>query len=88
MIPDYHYLKTKNALENGYVCLNVFDWDNLEEIIDLLKLNKPIKQIKDSITKHWYNINIKEHLTDDNFNDEEMIEKGFLPIYDSGYEIV
>jgi hypothetical protein len=85
---DYHYNKTKNALENGYVCLNVFDWDNVNNTINILKSNQPIKQIKDSIMKHWYNIKTEEHLLDNNLNDEEMIQKGFLPIYDSGYVII
>lgn len=33
---NYHLEKTKLAVENGYRCIHVFDWDNLDSIIKLL----------------------------------------------------
>ena len=33
---DYHYNKTKFAIENGYRCIQVWDWDCLEKIIYML----------------------------------------------------
>ena len=33
---------------------------------------------------HWYNCKTKEHLLDNNFNRNEMIEKGFVEICDDG----
>ena len=33
---NYHQLKSKNALDNGYRCIHVWDWDNIDKIINLL----------------------------------------------------
>lgn len=51
---NYHIEKTKNALNNGYRCIHVFDWDNWNKIINLLKpkekiyaRNCNIKQVSD-----------------------------------------
>ena len=35
--PDYHQNKTIKALENGYRCITVWDWDNLDLIVEMLK---------------------------------------------------
>ena len=32
----YHHVKTKIAIENGYRCINVWDWDNIDKIVSLL----------------------------------------------------
>ena len=37
---DYHYNKTKLAKENGYRCIHIWDWDNLDKIINILKPKK------------------------------------------------
>lgn len=34
---DYHFNKTLIAKENGYRCINVWDWDNVDKIVSLLK---------------------------------------------------
>lgn len=36
----YHYNKTKLAKDSGFTCLNVWDWDNIDIILDILKENK------------------------------------------------
>lgn len=33
---DYHFNKTKTAVENGYRCISVWDWDNLDAVLNLL----------------------------------------------------
>ena len=33
---DYHFNKTKLATDNGYRCISVWDWDNLDAVINLL----------------------------------------------------
>lgn len=33
---QYHYNKTKLALDAGYRCITVFDWDSQEEVINLI----------------------------------------------------
>lgn len=34
---DYHAKKTKYAIEQGYRCINVWDWDNEDKILNLLR---------------------------------------------------
>lgn len=34
---EYHYEKTLNAKENGYRCIHIFDWDDKDKIINILK---------------------------------------------------
>lgn len=38
---DYHLYKTNFAKEHGYSCIHVFDWDNWEKVLNILK-NKSI----------------------------------------------
>ena len=33
---NYHQDKTKIAIENGYRCINVWDWDDIDKIVSLL----------------------------------------------------
>lgn len=39
---QYHYIKSKNALDNGYRCIHIWDWDNIDKIISLLKPRETI----------------------------------------------
>lgn len=39
---DYHAQKTILATESGYRCIHIFDWDDLDKIINLLKPRKRI----------------------------------------------
>lgn len=39
---DYHLKKTQIAAENGYRCIHVFDWDNWDRVIDLVRLRYTI----------------------------------------------
>lgn len=39
---DYHLLKSQIAEENGYRCIHVFDWDNTE---DLMYMLKPVSRV-------------------------------------------
>lgn len=34
---DYHLTKTQLAAENGYRCIHIFDWDNPDKVLSLLK---------------------------------------------------
>ena len=80
----YHYNKTKNALENDYICIHKFDWNTNEEIINIIKNINNYKFEQKEPKLHWYNCKTKEHLLDNNFTRDEMIEKGFVEIYDDG----
>lgn len=39
---DYHYNKSKLAFDNGYRCIHIFDWDNLDLIIQQLKRRETV----------------------------------------------
>jgi hypothetical protein len=36
-LQDYHQKKTLCALENGYRCIHIWDWDDEDKIVDMLK---------------------------------------------------
>lgn len=57
---DYHINKTKFALDNGYRCIQIFDWDDVDKIKYL---------IKDKETLYARNLTLKEVSKDecDNF---------------------
>lgn len=46
---NYHLNKTKLAEENGYRCIHIFDWDDKEKIINILKSKNKISAKKCSI---------------------------------------
>ena len=39
---DYHYLKSLAARESGYRCICIWDWDNIDILINLLKSKESI----------------------------------------------
>ena len=39
---DYHFKKTNVAKENGYRCIHIFDWDNIDKILNILKLKETL----------------------------------------------
>lgn len=39
---NYHYIKTKNAIDNNYRCIHIFDWDNIYKILRLFYLKTNI----------------------------------------------
>lgn len=48
---NYHKTKTQRAKESGYRCINVWDWDNHEKILNLLREKKTIYARNCSIRK-------------------------------------
>lgn len=38
----YHFNKTKLAIENGYRCICIWDWDDIDKIVNLLKSRETI----------------------------------------------
>lgn len=47
----YHRDKSENALENGYRCIHIFDWDNWDKIIQMLLPRKSIYARKCEVYK-------------------------------------
>lgn len=65
---DYHYNKTKTARDNGYKCINVFDWDDWEKIKYLLQDKETLYardlELKEVPDKECNEFLIKYHLQD------------------------
>lgn len=86
----YHRRKFDNAYKEGYICINIFDWNNLDVILGKCLYYQYFK-IEDSGSPvlHWYRDKDKSHIIDfyriQDF--DSMIQKGYLPVYDSGYSI-
>lgn len=60
---DYHQQKTKFAQENGYQCIHVWDWDQLEKVIYMLSNREKIyarecevKEVNLETTKEFLNL--------------------------------
>lgn len=87
---DYHYLKSSIASNNGYLCIQIFDWINTELILDNIVNNSYLKASmhKREIQKHFVNLYTKEHLMGtDSSEEEELLNMGFVRVYDDGYDI-
>ena len=60
---NYHYDKSVNATKNGFHCIHVFDWDDWNQIIDLINSNKQkiyarnckLKEINKNDTDYFLN---------------------------------
>lgn len=79
----YHYNKTKLAIENGYQIINIFDWDNWDDIIDMIKENNlPTYQLINR--KNYYNRKTKDRIIDleEKLNEQELIARDYVVIYD------
>ena len=75
----YHYNKTKYAINNWYNIINVWDWMDLNDV--LLLLGKTTF-VKDTPTLHRLHPKTKEHIIDEWYDVEEMINKWFVEIRD------
>lgn len=74
----YHYNKKECAIRNWYRCIMVRDWTtNLTSMI-----TKEWFHYEGPPQLHYYNPKTKEHLLDDWFDKEEMINKWFVEIRD------
>lgn len=63
---NYHKNKTQFAIENGYQCIHIFDWDDCYKIINLLKPRKTVYArscfVKEISFKESYEFLTKNHL--------------------------
>lgn len=80
----YHYNKRINAINNWYKYINIRDWTTQEDL--LYYINNGVTY-KETPNLHWYNPETWEHLLDYWFNEDEMVDKWFVAIYDSWEEI-
>lgn len=55
MDKNYHLEKTKLAVENGYRCIHVFDWDDVDKVLQLLVSKQTIYARKCAVADIDYN---------------------------------
>ena len=82
---DYHYLKTKNALNNGFLCIHVFDWNNIDEIINNIITNK-YKECKIlSREIRMFVVNLKNNKIE---SMEQAFDNNCVRVFDDGHDII
>lgn len=79
--PLYHSKKTKVAASAGFRCIHMFDWTTFESAVDACY--NPSAQ-STGIQLHWYNDRTNSHITDSDLSYDELIARGYLPVYDDG----
>lgn len=87
----YHYNKSTTAKEHGYICLCIWDWVNWQIIIDMIKNYPNILMRYRGVNQYFckgslYVERIDRNLT--NTEEQLFIDKGYLPIFDDGYDII
>ena len=96
---QYHFNKTQLALKHGYTCITIFEWMDDNEVIDVIRkhlagepvdstdlaLNPQLSDDKSTIRKHWCHLKTKEHIEDCGQNEQEMIDAGYVVVYDCGH---
>ena len=98
---DYHFNKTQLALKHGYTCITIFEWMDDNEVIDTIRkhlagepvdstdfaLNPQLSDDKSTIRKHWHNFKTRQYAKDCGQDAQEMLDAGFLPVYDCGHAV-
>lgn len=83
----YHRKKTQIAMDHGYVCINIFDWDAIVSTVTHLRFCKHFEIVVDpEPSLHWYRERDKSHVLGTDIS-SDMIDAGYLPVYDAGIHI-
>lgn len=79
----YHYNKAKNAIDNWYWIIEVWDWVTKEDVFKAIEKwwNKNIWKPR----LNWFNYKVWEHIIDNNYDKEEMISKWYVEIWDAWF---
>ena len=98
---DYHFNKTQLAIQHGYTCITIFEWMDDSQIIDIIRkhlagepvdstdfaLNPQLSDDRSTIRKHWCHLKTKEHIEDCGQDAQEMLDAGYVPVYDCGHAV-
>ena len=76
----YHYNKAQNAFDKWYKLIMVWDWTTVDSVINCLQNDATWTLWEPRL--HRYNYKTKEHLLENWFDREEMINKWFVEIRD------
>lgn len=76
----YHYNKAKNAIDNWYEIIEVWDWISKKEVLLYLKEWKTFELSPPRLNR--YNPKNGEHIIDNWYDREDMINKWYIEIRD------
>ena len=82
---DFHYKKTLYAKNNGYICLCIWDWDNWDDIIKLLK--QPNLKMEYTGIQSFYSKGTKEVIINPD-DENKLYEQGYRKIYTDGFKVI
>lgn len=82
--PNYHQIRKDYAINNWYKCIMVRDWTTDSELTRMLEDKWFHYEWPPRL--HRYNWKTKEHIIDDWFNKDSMVNNWFVEIYDCGKE--
>lgn len=77
---NFHNDKSVCAIQHNYICLCVWDWDNWDDIIKLLK--------QPNLKMEYVGIKLIYSRGRETSEDKTSINEGFLPIYTDGYKVI
>lgn len=84
----HHYRKMKAAVDAGCVLIMIWDWSNTDDIIRLINNAMSGKFVNDqhvdAVQLHWHNRLTGEHQLDCGQDAQQMIDAGFVAVYDCG----
>lgn len=82
---DYHIKRRNIAFQHGYSYISIWDWDSWEDALDkVINLSEYKVDQQENPEKLWSR---KDEVVKDSaktYSDSEMLEKGYLPIFDDG----
>lgn len=84
---DYHKNKSDFAYNNGYICICVWDWMNVVDLIYNLLYSRKFEIHRNVPKLHYYREHDDSHIDSLGDIDNTVIQNGYLPVYDDGYKI-
>lgn len=85
----YHYDKTKFAIDKGYIVINVYEWNNVINLLPILKGEFKVKMYFRGIQKH--NIKLISSSKYRSFvlsEDNKILKEANCYIFDDGYDLI
>ena len=84
----YHMYKSQLAEDNGFHCIHVFDWMNVDDVIDMILNLDDVEFSEFCEPKLWFSKGHKVFQVIDKEDQQRMIASGWLPVYDAGQQIL
>lgn len=87
--PYYHYNKTKFAIDKGYIVINVYEWNNVDNLLPILtgqiRVLNDFKGVERHLVKLESSSKYRSFILGNNGN---LLKEADCYIYDDGYELV